>query len=945
MEATFHIPKLPSIFHLISFSLLLLITTPPSPATATPTETATETLIKPSNFLSYYTQRCNDVVPQSPLNNSPINFALGEDAALHFDIAYFTGGQQLLRSTNETLFNSTQSDAVSLSFHPRRGTMSFTRTPRVLYLQATLRFRLRIRFKSRNLRQIRFRSPRFPVPRNSLEFQLYGFWSMDTGKLCMVGSSSLSFAEFRHVSNSNAVLKLDYTVGFSNFSSLINGVLESVNDKDSLSYFEPISILGLPVYGHYNYTLINDSVCSQGNDRVNESLHLDWLDSRNCLSQLSRYARNFELDYGKDCGRNGGGKCDPRGGGGNYGNLPKLMTVKGLRCEYGEGGFRVLIGFPNSYYSSESVGYERPFDPNTMLVGEGVWDEKTDRLCVVACRVLNIKESLVNASVGDCSIHISLWFPKTLTIMERNTMVGHISSNSSVNATGYFDRIRVRGHGNLMRGLKGFKYEYTMLDRVSKSCPRKIARSNGKAYPEAYSTDMRFEMSLVNGKKHIAQGFSSPLFVGEQIYEPYQRKSNHSGLLNISYSMTFAEISDFQLGSKLLSHVSAEISAEGTYDNRTGLLCMIGCLHIALNSINSTKDDRVDCEVLVTVQFSPLNANGGNNIKGTIKSMRANTDPLYFRKLEISSNSIYQSQATQSIWRMDMEITMVLISNTLACLFIGLQLYHVKKHPDVLPSISFLMLIVLTLGYMIPLLLNVEALFVPDHSRHNVVFESNRWLELNEVIVRVVTMIAFVLLFCLLQLSWSARNTDESRKSLWVSEKKVLYLSLPFYIGGGLIAWYACEWKDSYKNPYLRRDMNFPLKSLKAYGGLILDCFLLPQIIFNVFLNSKGKTLSYPFYIGKTLVLLLPHAYDLYRASSSTWSFDISYLYGNHKLDFYSTTWDIIIPFVSLLFVALIYLQQRFGGRCVLPRKFRDTSVYEKIPVVSSEEVQAEAKD
>ncbi|EEF43276.1 conserved hypothetical protein [Ricinus communis] len=925
----------------LSFYFLLLTTT-----------AAATTPISPSNFLSYYTQHCNDIVPESPSTNTHINFALGQDKTLHFDIAYFTGGNQILPNKN-----ATQNAVVPLSFHPKRSTIYFTQTPHVVILQATLRFHFPVHFNSRNLREIRFRPPRIPVRSRSLDFELYGLWSMETGKLCMVGSSRSSFSNLGGVvssfNNTNVVLKLKYPVVFSNVSSLISGVLESVNDKSSLGYFEPISILGIPHFGEYNYTLINkgnDNVCFEGNDRGNDNLHLEWLDPSTCLTHLYRFARNLKLEYGKDCHRNGSGRCNPFGG--DSGILPKFMTIQGIRCERGgNGGIQLLIGFSNSvYYGHGPFGYERVFDPHTMFIGEGVWDEKKDKLCVVACRVLKLKYSLVNASVGDCSIQLSLWFSKTLTIRERNTVVGQISSGIAVNETGYFDRIGFHGSGNMIRGLTGLKYKYTMLDRVNKFCPIKktMRGAAGKAYPNAYSTDMRFLMSVRNVKGQIAQGFSSPLFVGDQLLEPYRMNDNHSGLVNISYSMTFTTSSDFQLGDKLLSNASVEISAEGTYDKETGVLCMIGCSHLTSDDENSAKDSSVDCDILVNIQFSPLNAKGRDNTKGTIKSMRGKMDSVYFRQLEISSNSIYKSQATESIWRMDMEITMVLVSNTLACVFVGLQLYHVKKHPDVLPFISFVMLIVLTLGYMIPLLLNFEAFFIGNHNRQNIFLESGGWLELNEVLVRVVTMIAFLLQFRLFQLSCSARYTDGRHKSLWVSEKRVLYLSLPLYIGGGLIAWYAHQWRNSYTSPYLRPrhiayQQHYQWKDIKSYGGFILDGFLLPQIMFNVFLNCKENSLASSFYVGKTIVRLLPHAYDLYRAHSSSWSLDLSYIYGSHKHDFYSTTWDIIIPFVGLLLAAFIYLQQRFGGRCFIPRKFRETSGYEKVPVASSEEVRVEA--
>jgi hypothetical protein len=360
---------------------------------------------------------------------------------------------------------------------------------------------------------------------------------------------------------------------------------------------------------------------------------------------------------------------------------------------------------------------------------------------------------------------------------------------------------------------------------------------------------------------------------------------------------------------------------------------------------NSMKNDSTDCEILVNVQFSPLNGKGHGNIKGTIESVRKNSDPLHFEKLEISSNSIYRHQAAESIWRMDMEITMVLISSTLACILVGLQLYHVKRHPDVLTFISFMMLLVLTLGHMIPLLLNFEALFLSNRNQQNVFLESGGWLEVNEVAVRVVKMVAFLLIFRLLQLTWSARPSDGSNKNVWISEKRVLYLSLPMYIVGGLIAWYVHHWKNTSRSPHLLQghkvyQQHYPWTDLKSYAGLVLDGFLLPQIMFNLFLNSSEKALAPSFYAGTTVIRLLPHAYDLYRAHSSTWYLDLSYLYANHTYDFYSTAWDIIIPLCGLLFAILIYLQQQFGGRCFLPKRFRGGPAYEKVPIVSNEELQ-----
>ncbi|KAG5234963.1 hypothetical protein OIU78_024674 [Salix suchowensis] len=905
--------------------------------------TSAPTTIKLSNFLEYYAKHCNNVVAESPITGTLINNAsFYEDKIkiLNFVVAYFTGGSQIIPAKRDS-----DSAPNVLSFKPKRFGLQQTENPFVVSLQGSLRFRFPVRFDGsnvtrdrRNPKKIRYRPPRIPVRSRYLLFELYGFWSMNTGKLCMVGSGSGDSG----VSSLNAVLKANYPVGFSDFSGLINGVLESLDFQGSFGYFEQVSILAIPHFGAYKYTLVDKENVDVGfsgtYDSVGEreSLPIESVDRSMCLNEMYRHTRILELEYGSGCSDDNGGKCNPLSG--SSGALPKIVTIQGIRCDHEHGReARVLVGFSNSSFVNV-YGPERIFDPYTTLLGEGVWDEKRNRLFVVACRVLTFNDSLANATVGDCSIQLTLWFPRTLTIRDQSVLVGQIYTNKTVHDTSYFPGIGFHGSEFRIRRLPGLAYEYTMLDKVHKSCAeKKSMKGKGKTYPYGYSSDMRFDMLVRNGKGHIAQGTSTPLFVGYQLFEQYPMTNNYSGHLNISYKMVFTGM--------LPSNESGTISAEGTYDDENGVLCMIGCRHLISRMGNSMKNDSTDCEILVNVQFSPLNGKGQGNIKGTIESIRKNSDPLHFEKLEISSNSIYRHQAVESIWRMDMEITMVLISNTLACILMGLQLYHVKRHPDVLPFISFVMLLVLTLGHMIPLLLNFEALFLSNRNQQNVFLESGGWLEVNEVAVRVVKMAAFLLIFRLLQLTWSARKSDEIHKSLWISEKRVLYLSLPIYIVGGLIAWYVHHWKNTSRSPHLLQgrkvyQQHYPWTDLKSYAGLVLDGFLLPQIIFNFFLNSSENALAPSFFAGTTVIRLLPHAYDLYRAHSSSWYLDLSYLYANHTYDFYSTAWDIVIPLCGLLFATLIYLQQQFGGNCFLPKRFRGGPAYEKVPIVSNEELQ-----
>lgn len=355
---------------------------------------------------------------------------------------------------------------------------------------------------------------------------------------------------------------------------------------------------------------------------------------------------------------------------------------------------------------------------------------------------------------------------------------------------------------------------------------------------------------------------------------------------------------------------------------------MVGCRNVDLNSNQQTTEDSVDCEILVNFQFPPTNQNSSNTgtIKVSIESTRKKSDPLHFKRLDLSSVSGYMVEAERSIWRMDMEITLVLVSTTLACVFVALQLFHVKKHPDVLPSISILMLLILTLGYMIPLVLNFDAMFTHNTNHQDVFLSSGGWLEVNEVIVRVITMVAFLLQFRLLQQTWSARSANGKQKELWDMEKK----ALPVYAIGALAAM-ALLMNSSHQ-------VHTIFGALKSYAGLVLDGFLLPQILLNMVCKSKEKALSVWFYIGTTLVRVLPHAYDLYRTqTASHHQLEESYIYASPVADFYSTSWDVIIPIGCLLFSVIIFLQQKFGGRCFLPQKLRDLGSYEKVPTVGEE--------
>ncbi|CAI9088655.1 OLC1v1023051C1 [Oldenlandia corymbosa var. corymbosa] len=773
---------------------------------------------------------------------------------------------------------------------------------------------------------------------------LSGFWSEDSRKLCMVTAVSgrtqrSKSLDYEGVFELNCAEK-NATV----FTSLAKGSFVSVSPSNSNNYFEPIKIVSFPSLNDYNYTLSSRG-CLGGNDiPPKQSLSLQ---QNSICSMLQWKSYDLELKYAAGC--KSSQDCSPIDE-----DLPYL-SLSGFQCSEDEGKLRYIASFRGRGYGWHGA----TFDPNRTLIGEGSWDNDRNQLCIAACRVLNPSNSLEDVSVGECSIRLSLRFPLVWTIRDTSSINGLIWSNKTATDAGYFRNISISSPNFVNNGveLPGLKYEFTEMQKVRELCPAnlKAVNNSGNSYPKGNSGDMRFDMYVEHSKERIAWGYADPLFVGDKLFgQNSELIMDSSGQvesisysdpmdasqMNVSYRLSFSAIKShyqnqlFPIPSSSNFSSFIEISAEGVYDAETGHLCMVGCRDIYLMSESGKSQD---CEMFIEFQFSPLNSKVGRSIQGTIKSNRAKADSLYFEPLKISSRSYYGVQVKKSLWRMDLEIVMVLISNTLLCVFVALQIFYVRKHPEVLPFISLVMLAILTLGRMIPLGLNLEALLLKHTNRQHMVLEGEGWLELNEVSVRVANLVVFLLLLLLLQMAWTSRKANGDGKQYWAAEKRTLYVTLVLSVFGGIIT-LLVEWmKSSAWNGGYSHQV-FPLTYLKSYSGLVLDGFLLPQILFNIFQSSAEKSLSCSFYIGTTFVRLLPHAYDLYRVHSfRQQDYYGSYIYANPKADFYSIAWDVIIVCGCVVLAVIIWFQQRFGGRGILPRRFLELASYEKVPAVSSE--------
>ncbi|PRQ31323.1 hypothetical protein RchiOBHm_Chr5g0034201 [Rosa chinensis] len=759
-------------------------------------------------------------------------------------------------------------------------------------------------------------------PQSSVRFELSGFWSISSGKLCMVGSGSIYLKQGDLLIDVPALLKLNNLMNFTSISSLISGTLESLtsSQKDP-NYFEPISMLILPRI-NYQYTLVSnisdDDSSSGGSDALLGSLQMEKF-----CSAFSGVVpvHEFDLKYLSHClsAKNCTTPLSVSG------LLPRIVALRDIECLEDQRRLRVLVEFSDK----TKHWYHRALYPNTTFVGEGSWNAKKNQLHVVACRFLDATHLVNNSHVGDCSIGLSLSFPGIWTIGDTRSTAGHIWSNKTVTESGYFENITFESHETYVGGvlLKGQKYEYTQIDKVTKLCPRRNRTAanaqNTNLSPNPFPYGLRFNMAARKSEGEVEWGYFSPLSVGNQLYGPesYSIRDTDSIEYNNSspYSISYQIFID--LGSTSVTNL---ISAEGIYDYTEGSLCMVGCRNVG-STDQQPINDSVDCEILLNFQWPPNPARKNSGFfKGSIVSTREKSDPLHFDHIELSPA---HSFIADSYRRVEVEVILILMTITLACVFGALQLFHVKRHPDVLPSISILMVVILTLGYMIRLMYYFEAIFMDNTDHQNPFLGSGGRVQLSQFIVRVITvqtMVAFLLQLRLLQKIWSARSTKGIYKQLWDVEKKAVSI----YAIGVLVAMVLLM------SSKLQEHSMLGFGGCGAYAGLVVDGFLLPQILLNMVYKSKERALSVSFYTGTTFVRVLPHAYDLYRVHISGGVLAEPYIYASPLVAFYSTAWDAIIPIGGLLFAVIIFLQQKYGGRCFLPEKLRESGAYEKIPEV-----------
>ncbi|KAF0921145.1 hypothetical protein E2562_039077 [Oryza meyeriana var. granulata] len=127
--------------------------------------------------------------------------------------------------------------------------------------------------------------------------------------------------------------------------------------------------------------------------------------------------------------------------------------------------------------------------------------------------------------------------------------------------------------------------------------------------------------------------------------------------------------------------------------------------------------------------------------------------------------------------------------------------------------------------------------------------------------LRVPTLIAFALQLCLLQLAWSGR------RSAGCSGEGETSSLLRAAVIGVRAAREAAPGRSSFCFGRGHHAVGQP-GVVRGARAVVLDGFLLPQVVFNAASGSRVKAISPWFYAGVTVIRVAPHAYDAFRVAS-----------------------------------------------------------------------------
>ncbi|KAL2516555.1 hypothetical protein Fot_30526 [Forsythia ovata] len=657
--------------------------------------------------------------------------------------------------------------------------------------------------------------------------------------------------------------------------------------------------------------------------------------------------------------------------------------------------FRVVLPSENQFTVAQRTGVN-----NMTLSAEGIWKSSSGQLCMVGC------SGIVAAAGNACDSRICLYVPLSFSIKQRSILMGTFSSIEG-NTRSYFPLafekpVRPSELWDQYTASHPY-YKYSKIDAagavLEKNEPFSIGTVIKKSllkfpkvdYMEQYisslsllsedltlhisavpdpfpnsvlpKTDVQMEILSIGplfGHYWPTENISLSSFNNENSHPDTAEYTEKQLLLNVSAQLN--------LVGKEYSNFSA-LFVEGIYDPRVGKMYLIGCRDVRASwkilYESMDLEAGLDCLVELVISYPPTIARWLVNptARISISSQRNEDDPLYFTPLKIQTFPImYRKQREDILSRRGVEGILCILTLTVAISCIFSQLLFIRDNVDSVPYISLVMLGVQAIGYSLPLITGAEALFkkadMEVYESQSYDLQNSRSTRVFDYAVKLLVLVAFSVTLRLCQKVWRSRIRLLTRTPLEPhrvpSDKQVFLTTLIIHLIGFILVLIVHYVNTSHKPLQTDRFIDSTGYShtlreweivLEEYLGLVQDFYLLPQIIGNLVWRIQCKPLRKLYYIGITLVRLLPHIYDYMRSPFRNPYFSQEYEFANPQLDFYSKFGDIAIPLMAVLLAFVVYAQQRWNtdmlsqtltlGRVkLLPL---GSKVYEKLPSMSIE--------
>ncbi|OWM82300.1 uncharacterized protein LOC116207752 [Punica granatum] len=656
--------------------------------------------------------------------------------------------------------------------------------------------------------------------------------------------------------------------------------------------------------------------------------------------------------------------------------------------------FRAVPPDENQYSAAVRSG-----PSNMTIASEGIWESPSGQLCMIGCLGSD------NAGGKGCDSRVCLYVPTSFSIQQRSILVGSFSSMNN-NTPAFFPLSfeKLVQPAELWNYFKTSnpKYTYSKIDSAGVILEKNEAFSFGtvikksllqfprlgdaasyflslsylsedlalhvSAIPDPFvgprSSRIDLQMEIISLGPLFGRYWSLQNETHEQssFFHAKTQYTEKQLLLNVSSQLSFSA-----KGSTVSS--LSTIFLEGLYDPHVGRMYLVGCRDIRVSwqilSESMDLESGLDCLIEVVVSYPPTTARWLINptARISVSSQRTEDDPLYFKPVKLQTLPIlYRQQREDILSERGVEGILRILTLSAGIAFILAQLFYINSNSEFVPFVSLVMLGVQAFGYSLPLITGAEAVFKRTKSESSVGMLSynigrSQWFHVIDYAVKLLVMVSFVLTLWLFQKVWKSRSRLHSRAPSEVensgipSDKQVLVTTLIVHITGygSVLIGHALKSHGESSQTEIYFDSSTRSRlwetKLEEYVGLAHDFFLLPQVIGNLIWQIETKPLRKLYYMGITVVRLLPHFYDFIRAPRSNPYMVEEYEFVNPNMDFFSKLGDLAIPIIAVLLAVMVYVQQRWdyeklrevlrlGRFMVLPARSR---AYQRLPSKVSE--------